>query len=60
MSKRVPANVHLIRGGTVPKKVERKLKRQARAKGFGKKRTNKYVYGTLRKLGWKPKKKKSK
>jgi len=42
----------------MPKKLERKLKKQARKKGFGKKRANAYVYGTLRKTGWKPKKKK--
>ena len=38
----------------MPKALERKLKAQARKKGFGKKRTGKYVYGTLRKAGWKP------
>lgn len=38
----------------MPKKLERKLKREARKKGFGAKRTGAYVYGTLRKLGWKP------
>jgi len=38
----------------MPKKLEQKLKRQAEKKGFGEKRTNKYVYGTLRKTGWKP------
>lgn len=40
----------------MPKKLERKLKSEAKKKGFGKKRTGAYVYGTLRKLGWKPKK----
>lgn len=39
----------------MPKALERKLKKQAKAKGFGKKRTNAYVYGTLREFGWKPK-----
>lgn len=39
----------------MPKKLERKLKTEAKKKGFGKKRTGAYVYGTLRKLGWKPK-----
>lgn len=34
----------------MPKKVEAKLKREAKKKGFGKKRTNAYVYGTLAKL----------
>jgi hypothetical protein len=40
----------------MPKKLERKLKSEAKKKGFGKKRTGAYVYGTLRKLGWRPKK----
>jgi hypothetical protein len=40
----------------MPKKLERKLKREAKKKGFGRKRTGAYVYGTLRKLGWKPRK----
>ena len=39
----------------MPKKIELRLKAEARRKGFGKKRTGAYVYGTLRKLGWKPK-----
>jgi len=34
----------------VPKALEDKLKRQAKKKGFGKKRTGAYVYGTMRKL----------
>lgn len=38
----------------MPRKLERKLKREAKKKGFGRKRTGAYVYGTLRKLGWKP------
>lgn len=41
----------------MPKKLERKLKAEAKRKGFGKRRTGAYVYGTLRKLGWKPKRK---
>lgn len=41
----------------MPKKLELKLKKEAKAKGFGKTRTNAYVFGTLRKTGWKPKKK---
>ena len=39
----------------MPKALERKLKAQARKKGFSKKRMGAYVYGTLRKTGWKPK-----
>ena len=38
----------------MPEKMERKLKAQARKKGFKGKRADKYVYGTLRKTGWKP------
>lgn len=39
----------------MPKKLERKLQAEARRKGLGKKRAGAYVYGTLRRLGWKPK-----
>ena len=42
----------------MPKKLEKQLRRQAKKKGLSKKRANAYVYGTLRKTGWKPKKKK--
>jgi hypothetical protein len=38
----------------MPKKLERKLKLEAKRKHLGKRRTGAYVYGTLRKLGWKP------
>jgi hypothetical protein len=38
----------------MPKALERKLKAQARKKGFKGKRANAYVYGTLRKTGWTP------
>lgn len=38
----------------MPKAMERKLKRQAKKKGLGKKRASAYVYGTMRKTGWKP------
>lgn len=38
----------------MPVELERKLKRQAKKKGFGEERTGKYVYGTLRRKGWKP------
>ena len=41
----------------MPKKLEDKLKREAKKKGFVKKRTNAFVYGTLRKVGWRPLKK---
>lgn len=39
----------------MPKKAERKLKATAKKKFPGnKKRQDKYVYGALRKMGWKP------
>ncbi len=34
----------------MPKKIERKLKREAKKKGLGKARTGAYVYGTMKKL----------
>ena len=42
----------------MPKKIERKLKQQARKRGLKGERADAYVYGTLRKTGWRPKKKK--
>lgn len=44
----------------MPKALERKLRKEAKQKGYGKKRANAYVYGTLREIGWKPKPKKRK
>ena len=38
----------------MPAELERKLKAQGRKKGFKGERLDKYVYGTLRKTGWKP------
>jgi len=38
----------------MPKALERKLKKQAKKRGLKGKRANAYVYGTLRKTGWKP------
>lgn len=38
----------------MPKRVERKLKQIAHKKGFGKKRTNAFIYGVMRKMGWSP------
>lgn len=38
----------------MPEALERKLKAQARKRGFKGKRADKYVYGTLRKTGWTP------
>lgn len=43
----------------MPKALERKLKAQARKKGFSEERADAYVYGSLRKTGWKPKREKS-
>lgn len=39
----------------MPKRLERKLRKQARKKGYSKKHQDSYVYGTLRKAGWRPK-----
>jgi hypothetical protein len=39
----------------MPKAMEQKLKTQAKNKGMSKERTNAFVYGTMRKTGWKPK-----
>ena len=44
----------------MPKAMEQKLKTQAKSKGMGKKRTNAFVYGTMRKTGWKPQTKRKK
>lgn len=38
----------------MPKKLEQQLKRQAAKKGLSGARKAAYVYGTLRKTGWKP------
>jgi hypothetical protein len=38
----------------MPAELERKLKTQAKKKGFSKERTGAYVFGTLRKTGWTP------
>jgi len=42
----------------MPVAMERKLKAQARKKHLKGKRARAYVYGTMRKTGWKPSKKK--
>lgn len=39
----------------MPKKMEKALKKEAKKKGLKGKRLNAYIYGTLRKTGWKPK-----
>ena len=38
----------------MPKKLEQELKRKARKKGLKGAKADAYVYGTLRKTGWKP------
>ena len=38
----------------MPKALENKLKKEAESKGLSGKREAAYVYGTLRKTGWKP------
>lgn len=40
----------------MPAKLEDKLKREAREKGLSGKKADAYVFGTLRKTGWSPKK----
>jgi hypothetical protein len=39
----------------MPKALEDKLKKEAEKKGITGKHEDAYVYGTLRKTGWKPK-----
>lgn len=41
----------------MPKKLEKELRKMCKQKGLGKERCDRYVYGTLRKTGWKPKRK---
>lgn len=38
----------------MPKEMEQKLKKEAKKKGLSKERAAAYVYGTMRKTGWKP------
>jgi len=40
----------------MPKKLEKELRAKARKKGLKGERADAYVFGTLRKTGWKPKK----
>lgn len=42
----------------MPKKLEKELKREAHKKGLTGERLSAYVYGTLRKTGWKPEREK--
>lgn len=41
----------------MPKALEGKLRLAAARKGLRGKRANAYVYGTLRRMGWRPKRK---
>jgi len=38
----------------MPEEAEKNLRKEAKKKGFGKERTDRYVYGGLRRMGWKP------
>ena len=40
----------------MPKKLEARLKKEAKKKGLKGERAAAYVYGTLRKTGWRPRK----
>jgi len=40
----------------MPKAMEMALKKRAKKLHLGKERTDAYVYGTMRKMGWSPKK----
>lgn len=42
----------------MPKKMEAALKREAQKKGLTGERKDAYVYGAMRKTGWKPKREK--
>jgi len=42
----------------MPKKMEVALKKQAKKMGLLGEKKNAYVYGTMRKTGWKPKREK--
>jgi hypothetical protein len=47
-----------MKGMAMPKKLERALKKEAEEKGLKGDKADAYVYGTLRKTGWKPKREK--
>lgn len=42
----------------MPKEMERKLRAEAAKKGLNGKKADAYVYGAMRKQGWKPEKEK--
>lgn len=39
----------------MPLKMEKELKKEAKKKGLKGRKANAYIYGTMRKAGWKPK-----
>lgn len=41
----------------MPSELERRLKREARKRGYAGRRAEAFVYGTMRKAGWEPKRK---
>jgi hypothetical protein len=45
----------ILKEVTMPAAMERKLKAQAAKRGFTGKRKDAFVYGTMRKTGWTPK-----
>lgn len=44
----------------MPKKMEKALKKTAKKKGLKGKRKNAYIYGAMRKAGWRPKRERDK
>lgn len=38
----------------MPEKLERELRKQAKKKGLKGARARRYIYGTMRKTGWRP------
>ena len=44
----------------MPKAMEKQLKKAAKKKGLKGKRARAYIYGTMRKAGWRPKREKRK
>jgi len=54
----VRKNQKLFFEGIMPKKLEERLRKEGQAKGLTGKRLDAYIYGTLRKTGWEPPKKK--
>lgn len=38
----------------MPEEMERELKAEAKKRGYSKERADAFIYGTMRKTGWKP------